>query len=194
LDTARRAEILPFLDRLVAQLTLPMLYVTHAPEELTRLADHVLLLENGRVQAQGSLAELLTHPGLTQGEAAGVVIRCRVSSIDPQWHLARVEFPGGSLLVRDESYRPGQDLRVRLLARDLSLSTRPPQANSSIGNEFEGLLEQLRDDEHPATLIAQVRVGEIPMLARLTRQSADRLALACGQRVWVQVKTVAVAA
>jgi molybdate transport system ATP-binding protein len=191
LDAARRADILPYLDRLRAELTLPMVYVTHSVQELTRLADEVLLLHAGRVQAQGRLADMLLHPLLTPDDEAGVVLNCRVAECDSHWHLARLDFDGGSLRVRDDGYAIGQTLRLRVLARDVSLAAAEPAA-SSISNVLPGRLESLADDTHPATQLARVQVGGAQLLARLTRHSAHRLQLAAGQTVWVQLKSVAV--
>jgi molybdate transport system ATP-binding protein len=191
LDAPRRADILPYLDRLRAELTLPMVYVTHSVQELTRLADEVLLLQAGRVQAQGPLAEMLLHPLLTPDDEAGVVLSCHVAERDAEWHLARLDFDGGALRVRDDGYAVGQPLRLRVLARDVSLARQMPEA-SSISNVLQGVLESLESDTHPATQLACVRVGAARLLARLTRHSVHRLQLAVGEPVWVQLKSVAV--
>ena len=199
LDAARRAEILPFLDRLHEALTLPIVYVTHAVAEVARLADQLVLLEAGRVQASGAASELLSrvHGPLAQEDDAGVVLPCTVGARDARWHLAQMHFAGGVLVTRDPGLPEGRRLRVRVLARDVSLAVVEPQG-SSIVNTLPGAVEDLAVDRHPALALVRVRVGAdatggggVPLLARLTRQSAERLALAPGRAVWVQVKSVA---
>lgn len=191
LDAPRRADILPYLDRLRTELTLPMVYVTHSVQELSRLADEVVLLQAGRVQAQGPLAEMLLHALLTPDDEAGVVLNCRVEHIDTEWHLAQLAFDGGVLRVRNDGYQLHQTLRLRVQARDVSLARQLPE-RSSITNVLEGSLESLNSDTHPATQLACIRVGATRLLARLTRHSVHRLQLAAGQSVWVQLKSVAV--
>jgi molybdate transport system ATP-binding protein len=196
LDARRRQEILPFLDRLHRELTIPIVYVTHAIGEVMRLADHVVALDAGRATASGPLFEMLARldvPQLAQDEAAGVVLPCTVAEREPQWHLVRMDFDGGSLWSRDNGHPLGQAVRVQVLARDVSLSLAEPR-ETSIANHLAGTLEALADDVHPANRVALVRVGAVLLMSRLTHRSAERLALRPGQRVWVQVKAVAVVA
>ena len=114
LDHARKQEILPYLERLHDELEIPVLYVSHAPDEVARLADHLVVLEAGRALAQGPLAETLARLDLPirLGEDAGVVLDAVVAEHDTQWHLARVDFAGGSLWVRDQRH-PGRPPRAR---------------------------------------------------------------------------------
>lgn len=191
LDHARRQEILPYLERLREELDIPVLYVTHAPDEVARLADHLVALEAGRVRAHGPLQELLVRLDLPLrlGEQAGAVLDATIGEVDAHWHLARADFDGGSLWARDPGLQPGRRVRVRVLARDVSLAAQP--GASSIQNQLPGVVEAVGDDEHPALALVQVRVGAALLLARLTRRSAEQLGVAPGQRLWVQVKSVA---
>ncbi|MDP1524607.1 MAG: molybdenum ABC transporter ATP-binding protein [Rhodocyclaceae bacterium] len=193
LDLARKREILPYLEQLHETLKIPVLYVSHAPDEVARLADHIVALDAGRVVAAGPLAETLARADLPirLGEDAGVVLDATVAEIDHTWHLARVEFPGGSLWVRDEGHPVGKRLRVRVLARDVSLARAEP-SGTSILNHFRVTVRELADDAHPTLLLARVEAGERSLLARLTRRSAAALELAPGVDVWAQVKAVAV--
>ena len=192
LDLARKQEILPYLERLHDELDIPLLYVSHAPDEVARLADHLVVLDQGRAIASGPLAETLSRLDLPirLGEDLGAVLAATVGEIDARWHLARVDFAGGRLWVRDHGLPIGHPVRVRVLARDVSLALAPP-AQSSIQNTLPGTIEALADDEHPSQQLARIRLGETRLLARLTRRAADALALHTGQAVWVQVKSVA---
>ncbi len=193
LDAPAKAAILPYLDRLHEALTLPIVYVSHALDEVARLADHVVLLEAGRVIASGPLGETLSRLDLPLrlGDDAGVVLDAQVGERDAQWHLARLDITGGGAVwARDHGVPLGQRVRVRVLARDVSLA-RTQLAGSSIVNQLPGAVEAIVDDAHPALALVRVRVGSAALLARLTRQSANMLQLAPGQAVWAQVKSVA---
>ncbi len=192
LDAQRKREVLPFLDRLHQTLSLPMIYVTHALAEVSRLADHVVLMEAGRCTGSGPMLQMLSQLDgpLAHDEEAGVVLPCRVRLRDPRWHLAHMAFDGGELVVRDGGHEIGSAVRVRVLARDVSLALTEPQG-SSIVNTLRGEVRALVSDAHPAAALALVQVGAVSLIARLTRQSADRLHLAPGLAVWVQVKSVA---
>lgn len=193
LDHRSKGEILPYLERLHDQLAIPVLYVTHSPDEVARLADHLVVLEKGRVLANGPLTETLARLDLPirREEDAGVVIEATVVECDAAWHLARAEFPGGSLWMRDVGVVIGQRLRVRVQARDVSLALERHEG-SSILNLLPATVSEVADNAHPAVKLVRVAVGETPLIARLTARSADALGLAPGKAVWVQVKSVAV--
>ncbi len=194
LDHARKQEILPYLDRLQQELAIPMVYVTHSPDEVARLASHLVVLDQGRVVASGPLADTLSRLDLPVrlGEDAGVVIDARVGSIDPQWHLARMDFDGGHLWTRDPQLPAGTHARVRILARDVSLARDEP-GRSSIQNVMQGRIDGIADDEAPGLALVRVKVGSAAVLARVTRRSLAELGLQVGDGVWVQVKSVALA-
>jgi molybdate transport system ATP-binding protein len=192
LDAQRKREVLPFLDRLHQSLALPMVYVTHALAEVTRLGDHVVLMDAGRSTAAGPTLHLLSQleGPLAHDEDAGVVLPCTVGERDPRWHLLRMDFDGGCLFVRDSGHAVGAAVRVRVPARDVSLALSEPR-DSSIVNTLHGEVRALVPDTHPAAALALVQVGSVSLIARLTHQSADRLRLAPGVPVWVQIKSVA---
>lgn len=192
LDHARKQEILPYLDRLHEELDIPVLYVSHAPDEVARLADHLVVLEAGRVLASGPLVETLTRMDLPirLGEDLGVVFQATVGERDARWHLARLDFNGGHLWTRDHGVAVGSSVRVRILARDVSLARSAPE-DSSIQNLLQGTVTAIADDEHPAQAIARVQVGEGILLARITQRARTALALSPGEVIWVQVKSVA---
>ena len=199
LDAARKAEILPYLERLHADLAIPIVYVSHALDEVARLADHLVLLREGRVLAEGTVAEALARVDLPLGDEAGVVLEGTVAERDARWHLARLDVNGACRLwARDQGLPVGRRVRLRVLARDVSL-TREAQVGTSIGNQLPAVVEAIADDIHPALSLVRVRVGDAlgdgtrgaPLLARLTRRSAFQLGLVPGLAVWAQVKTVA---
>lgn len=192
LDLARKNEILPYLERLHDELEIPVLYVSHAPDEVARLADHIVVMEAGRAVAQGPLAETLARVDLPirLGEDTGVVLDGRIAERDENWHLARVEFDGGHVWVRDSGHTLGHHVRIRILARDVSVALEP-QHDSSILNCLPARVAEIADDAHPALALVKLRVGNSDVVARLTHRSANGLDLAPGARVYVQIKAVA---
>jgi molybdate transport system ATP-binding protein len=192
LDLKRKQEILPYLERLHAELDIPVLYVSHSPDEVARLADHIVVMEAGRAVAAGPLTDTLARIDLPihLGEDAGVVLDAVVAECDDQWHLVRVAFPGGSLWVREGGHALGQPVRVRILARDVSIALEPVKG-TSIQNCLAATVEQIAADHHPALALVRVKAGSSPITARLTRRSAEALALTPGLPVWVQIKAVA---
>jgi molybdate transport system ATP-binding protein len=192
LDLKRKGEILPYLERLHDELEIPVLYVSHSPDEVARLADHLVLMEKGQVRASGALAETLARLDLPirLDEDAGVVLEGSVIEIDVDWHLARVSFAGGKLWVRDSGVPLNHRVRIRILARDVSLAMEP-HTGTSILNVLPAVVTQLGDDLHPALTLVRLDAGGVPLLARLTRRSAAALDLHPGQAVWAQIKAVA---
>jgi molybdate transport system ATP-binding protein len=190
LDLKRKQEILPYLDRMQQELEIPIIYVTHSPDEVARLADHLVVLDQGRVLASGALSETLARLDLPLGEDSGVVIAAQVGAVDSTWHLARLDFAGASVWTRDPSLAVGSAVRLRILARDVSLSLSQPQ-QSSIQNVLQGQIDAFGDDAHPGLILVRVRVGPTAIVARVTRRSLAELNLTPGASVWVQVKSVA---
>ncbi len=192
LDIARRKEILPWLERLHRELQIPVIYVTHSLDELARLADHVVMLDQGRVSASGHLQEICTHPimAMAAGDEAGVVIESTIQRIDREFHLAEVGFGNGTLWVRDGGVPAGAPIRVRILARDVSLAT-SAQGSSTIQNVISGVIESITDEAHASQALVTVRCGEAILLSRVTRRALATLQLRKGSPVWCQVKSAA---
>ncbi|RLJ18254.1 molybdenum ABC transporter ATP-binding protein [bacterium endosymbiont of Escarpia laminata] len=191
LDRQSKTEILPFLERLHEELSIPVLYVSHASDEVARLADQLVLLEQGRVRASGPIGEMLTRVDLplAHGDEAEAIVEARVAEHDETFHLTHLEFPGGRFTVAKKDLPLGQPVRLRLLARDVSLSLERHEG-TSILNIFPAKIETLVD-ENPAQLMVRLDAGGVPILSRITRKSATILALEPGKSVYVQVKTVA---
>jgi molybdate transport system ATP-binding protein len=193
LDAARRREILPWLERLRDELHIPMLYVTHSADELARLADYLVVMEQGQAKAAGPAQEVMAaiEPAVVVGEDAGALLRGQVIARDAQWDLAQVAFPGGVLWVRDAGFAIGQPVRLRVLARDVSLSTEEPR-HTSIQNHVPCVVESIAADMHPSQCLVRVRCGESVLLARVTRRALSHLQLHPRSEAWAQVKSVAI--
>jgi molybdate transport system ATP-binding protein len=191
LDLKRMQEVLPYLERLHSELDIPVIYVSHSPAEVGRLGDHLVAMEAGKVLANGPLAAMLARLDLPLrlGEDTGVILDAIVGAVDKDWHLSRVDFGGGSLWTRNHGLPIGHRVRVRVLARDVSLAT--DLGKSSIQNVLRGKVDAIADEEDPGITLVRVRVGEVMLLARLTRRAATSLGLVSGQELWVQVKSVA---
>lgn len=192
LDAARKQEILPYLERLHDELDIPVLYVTHQIEEAARLADHLVLLEGGRVLASGPLGDTLARLDLplARDNDAGVIIGTRVAGHDPAWHLTRLGFAGGSLYVSQRELAEGAAVRVRILARDVSIALDGSQP-SSIQNRFACTVGSIAPADDPAQCLVALDAGGSLLMARITRRAAAQLGLVAGLPVWAQVKAVA---
>ncbi|HJW02382.1 MAG TPA: molybdenum ABC transporter ATP-binding protein [Azospira sp.] len=195
LDLQRKAEILPYLTRLRQELDMPVLYVSHSPDEVARLADHLVLLDAGRVVASGPLAETLARLDLplALGDDAGVVVEGTVTHHDPAYHLLTLDFPGGQVQVAHGPAAPGQRLRFQVRARDVSLAL-TPQTDSSILNRVPATVVALAEADTPAHVLIRLDANGTPLLARITRRSQDQLGLEPGKAVWAQIKAVALLA
>ena len=193
LDQARRQDILPWLERLRDELRIPMLYVTHSADELARLADHLVVMDRGRARATGPVQDVLAaiESPVVVGEDAGVLLQGTVAERDTRWQLVRVAFDGGQLWLRDNGVPLGHAVRLRVLARDVSLTTVEP-LQTSIQNHFPCEVESVAPDAHPSQVLVRVRSGASLLLARITRRAYAELGLQPGVRAWVQVKSVAV--
>ncbi|MXS21012.1 MULTISPECIES: molybdenum ABC transporter ATP-binding protein [Pseudomonas] len=195
LDAERKAEILPYLERLTRELALPILYVSHAPDEVARLADHLVLLERGRVLASGPTTEVLARLDLSiaLAEDAGVVLEGRVLGHDPDYGLLSLGLPGEQRVLLAHAPLPsGQALRIKVLARDVSLSLE--RQHSSILNVLPATVAEIAPTRSPAQVLLRLDLGGTALLARITRYSLERLTLQPGSRVWAQLKSVAVLA
>lgn len=195
LDGARRKEVLPWLETLHAELKIPMLYVTHSVDELARLADQVILLDHGNVRSCTPIAEAMLSQDLALaiGEEAGMLALGLITERSEEDHIAQIRFGGGTLWVRDQGMAVGQTVRVRILARDVSLALTNHE-DSTIQNRLQGIIESIDSDAHPSQVIVRVRCGQALILGRVTRRSLHHLELRQGSSVWCQVKSVALIA
>lgn len=192
LDAARKAEVLPYLERLHRELDIPVVYVSHAADEVARLADHLVLMDAGRAIASGPAAGLFTRLDLplARGDAAAAIVEAVVEDHDPAYHLTQVRAGNAALRFTGRPRERGQAVRLRIQARDVSLALRPHEG-TSILNIIEAVVDSVADDS-PGQAMVALDAGGVRLLARLTRKSVDALGIAPGMRVWAQAKGIAV--
>jgi len=193
LDLRRKQEILPYLERMHDELSIPIIYVSHAPDEVARLADHLVLLDAGKVVASGPLAETLARADLPPSFAddAGVVLDTVLDGHEADVDaLSRLRFDGGVLYVGRRKEAIGSHLRCRIHARDVSLALQKPNG-TSIVNLLPATVTAVAATDTPGHVLVQLRMGPAPLLARITARSRRELDIAPGRQVWVQIKGVA---
>ena len=191
LDAARREEVLPYLERLRDNLSIPMVYVSHQFDEVLQLATHVVLMDAGHVVAQGPLSEVSLVPQLRAivgADSVGAVVDGAVTSVDASCGMAEINVGSGSLNVAVTTVRVGDRVRVQLLARDIILATEEPRG-LSVRNQLRGVITSVADDEEDARLVT-VDIGGTTVLSRVTRSAVEALGLRKGMGVWVLVKAV----
>jgi molybdate transport system ATP-binding protein len=197
LDAQRKAEILPYLARLRAELDIPVLYVSHALDEVIQLADHLVFLGGekgaGQVLASGPIGATLARIDLptAQSASAAVLIEATVQDYDSAYELLRLGFAGGELLAPHPApLAPGARLRLQVQARDVSVAL-APAPGSSILNRLPATITGISSADTPAHMLVRLDAGGTPLLARITHFSCDQLHLAVGMPVWAQIKAVA---
>ena len=193
LDEPRRAEILPYLERLRDQTATPILYVSHSMAEVARLATTLVVMDAGRVQRAGPVSEVLSDPdaaplfGLRE---AGATLTARIAAHEPDG-LTRLDTSAGPLLLPQIDAAPGTTLRICIHAQDVILSRDRPQGLSAL-NILPTTVAALRLGDGPGALV-QLRAGDDLLLARITRRSAQTLDLSPGTPVFAILKSVSVA-
>jgi molybdate transport system ATP-binding protein len=193
LDAERKAEIMPFLETIVAGAEIPVLYVTHALEEARRLAERLVVLEAGRVAAQGPVEQAVAEAGLlSAGDRFldGVTLEATIAEIDERYGLTGLALGRHRVWAPGALGQPGQAARLRVLARDVALALDPPQ-RSSVRNVLPGLVRSVKRSGGPYAVIA-VDIGGAVLRAEITARAADELGLAPGRMVHALVKSVAV--
>ena len=192
LDSARKDEILRFIEEFSSSLEIPIIYVSHAMDEIIRVANTMVLVSDGRIAATGSVEDITSRLDLrpmTGRYEAGSVIRTRITDHDQRNGLSLLEFVGGTFSVPEIDLPIGQILRVRIRARDVSIATVKPQG-ISINNIFQGIITDIREDRSP---FMDVLIDSgVPIWSRISRSSLERLELSKGQQVYAMVKAVAI--
>jgi molybdate transport system ATP-binding protein len=193
LDTARKQQLLPYIERLGCDFNLPILYVSHSVDEVLSLADHALVLEQGKVVANHSMTHLcaqLNGP-FGVGNETGAIIECRVVQRDPQWHLMRVTFGSAQLWLPDTGEAEHSSKRLRILASDVSLTLKPC-AGSSILNVLPVQVIAISTDKSKATCLIKLNAGGVDLLARISKKSVQELAIKTNDMMWAQIKSAAI--
>lgn len=193
LDAARKAEILPLLERLRDEMTMPILYISHSLSEVARLADTIVVIDGGKVITTGPAQAVLADPGLVPGlglRDAGAVLTVRVAGQDADG-LTRLEHAAGPLWLSRVDAPLGAALRVRILAQDVILSPTRPEALSAL-NILPGQIIDLTTGGGSGVLVRLALAGGEVLLARITGRSVERLGLGPGSQVFAVLKSVAV--
>ena len=194
-DGSARDDLLGRLEALHARLAIPMIYVSHAIDEVARLADHILLLDAGRVVAQGQLNATVTRLDLPPAlvAAAGAIIDGVVTGHDPDDHLTELTVNGGVFYLPDDNTALGRTMRCRIAARDVVLTAERQMGGSAL-NQLACRVVGIGDADHPSQCLVQLAAGGTVLLARITRRSSRTLGLQPGAQVWAQVKATALGA
>jgi molybdate transport system ATP-binding protein len=183
--------VLPYLVALRDRLSIPMVYVSHQFDEVLRLATHLVLLEGGRVLAEGAVDELSLYPELQSvigPDLAGAVVEGLVTRVNADSGSAELAVGTGTLQVSLRDVPVGARVRLQLLARDVILATQPVQG-LSVRNALASTVIAISDDEFGAVLV-RVDVGGAIVLARITHDARRALNLRPGDAVWTLVKAV----
>lgn len=192
LDHRRKQEILAILEKLRDELKIPVIYVSHSADEIARLADHVVIIENGESVAQGGLNDVFTdHYRLIPGDDAGAIIEGQVSGYDEHWSLTEVSLcdslPG--LWLCEQKLIQGEKVRLRIPARDVSIALKCHDDNSIL-NRLPATIDSIRQETGSGTAMIRLRSADQILIARITLKSLHHLQLQSGMNVWAQIKSV----
>ena len=194
LDAARKAEILPYIERLRDELRIPIVYVSHSVAEVTRLATDIVVMAEGRVAAYGATTDIAQRLDLVPPEErdeGGVVLDMTVRSYDADYDMTLLEAAGGTARVPGQAGQRGAMLRVRIRARDVMIATEEPKHISAL-NIFAGTVAALIGETGPS-VTARIDCGGMVVLSRITRLSCAALQLAPGSPVYAVIKAMSVA-
>jgi len=195
LDEPSRREVLAYLDRVLADLALPVIYVSHSRSEVSRLADHVVWLADGRVRESGSVAQVLGRLDFAQwwGEGSSTVLEGTVAGHDEDFNLTTITTSLGDFTIHRRPEPPGTSVRLQVNGKDVSLGL-APQERSSILNEVEVTVLEIADLSPSDCLVRLGResAADTVLFAHITRRSRSHLGLERGLRVFARVKAVAV--
>ena len=228
LGRTHKEDILPYLERLKGELNIPMLYVSHNMDEIARLSDHILLLENGNKLAEGPIHQVTSQLAVSEQlmSDAGVVMEGKVTAVHDDWHLVEAaivsstENPtvtnesassgivlnksitkkselNNSLWLKNNNFTVDETVRIRILAKDVSISKDKPEL-SSILNQLPGSIVEILNDKHDQAIMhVKVCCNESSdqfVIASIPKKSLEELAVSVGSSVWLQIKSVAVIA
>ena len=192
LDEERKTEILPYIERLRDEFAIPIVYVSHAIAEVTRLATTIVVMSEGRVAAIGSTAEIMGRIDLfplTGRAEAGAILNTRVAEHDVRFGLTTLRSAAGDLRVPYIDMRLGAQLRVRIRARDVMIALERPRGLSAL-NILPGTVAEISDAEG-ASVEMRLDCGGEALIARLTKRSVEALGLVPGRQVYAVIKSIA---
>lgn len=191
LDLASKAEILPYIETLQSTLNIPIIYVSHAIEEVSRLADHIVLLDSGKILAQGSTQDMLTRTDLylARDDNAAAVVHCVVKTHTHDYMTVLDLSNHQQLHVPLQQVETNTIIKARIHAKDVSIALEAPR-QLSINNCLTAQLMEVSDDTHPANVLLRLDVSGQPILSRISRRSFSRLNLKLGQMLYALVKAV----
>jgi molybdate transport system ATP-binding protein len=193
LDSARKAEIMPYLTRLKTALNLPILYVTHALDEVAQLADSLVLIDSGQMIGCGPLSEIAARGDLplAQRDDAGALLLCRVAEHDVRRELSRLEGGGATLWVPLLDAAVGSERRVRIPAREVILAGKPPEA-ISVHNIVPGLVRRMTSDTARRSVLVEIALPSGALIARVTPDAIVRLGLRSDRPVLALIKSTSI--
>jgi molybdate transport system ATP-binding protein len=194
LDNARKSELLPFIGRLARRFAIPILYVSHAIDEVLRLADTLVIMDAGRAAVVGPVEEVLSRPDLrplTGRYEAGAVLAAIVAGHDPTYGLSTLTFPGGTLVAGRIDLPVGTHVRVRIHARDITIAVDRPERVST-RNLLPAVVREVRPVQNYVVDVV-LDVGGTPLWAQITALSQAQLGLAPGMRVHALLKAINIA-
>ena len=191
LDLASKQEIIPYLESLHEELEIPVIYVSHSSDEVSRLADYLVVLKNGSITASGSITDVLTRLDLplAHDDDASALIHATVAEHDDKYNLTYLKFPAGQFTVTQADLPIGEEVRLRVNARDVSI-TLEHQNDTSILNIFAATVDEISHAGEAQVTVRLLIKGNIPLLSRITQKSADLLGLTKGNKVFLQAKSV----
>jgi molybdate transport system ATP-binding protein len=193
LDQARKAEVLPYIERLRDEYRVPIVYVSHGFEEVVRIATHLILLEEGRVAGAGSVGDLMEHPALARilgASPAGFLLEATVADWDGAHGIVRLAWEGGEIRFQGESVAAGTRLRLWIRDQDVIIATARPEG-LSVQNEIPSVVRSL-ESQPAGDVVVRLAAGRAMLAARVTRAAVERLDLAPGRAVYALIKSVAI--
>ena len=193
LDQQSKAEILPHLEHLYQELSIPIIMISHALDEALRLADNVLLLEQGKLIANDSVNRIITNPKLplASTEDASAIISGRVIHHDNQYHLTTIEVAESTILVSLKQLDIGSNSKIRIKAKDVSITTLQPE-KTSISNILPATVVDVYESKNPSDIFLKLDIGGQILLSRITRKSLECLEIKTFSKVFAQIKTVSI--
>ena len=197
LDTNRKNEILPYLETLKTRLNIPIIYVTHSPDEVARLADHIVVIDSGKVITSGPISETLPRLDSPNqlGSEVGVVIDSIISEQDKQWKMSKILLSREELWFHDDIDKAegsvGSPVRIQILASDVSLSL-SARLGTSITNCLPATISEIKDNPDIGITLVKLAIGETLVMSRISSRSAHTLKIYEGMKIWAQIKSAAV--